>query len=204
MSGGCLSRKLALGASCKAERECALPSDSGVRCATPVGTAGGLGKCVAVPAAVRGKSEDLCIETCTDTPGSTSCAASGSPSTGAGGGQGPASSSCFTNDGLYCASTSKCSPLPAVNAPCPQGYCATRAYCSAGTCEPQLAAGACASDEACMTSARCDQASSKCTPKFGDGVVCTAASDCLNTGCNNGHCGTPTAASSRTCAGVLD
>lgn len=196
--------KVALGASCTNERDCALPSDSSVRCATPVGTTGGSGKCVALPEVLRGKSDDTCNETCTDTPGSTSCASSGSPSTGAAGGQDAALGRCFTNDGLHCASTSKCSPLPAVNAPCPQGYCAPGAYCNAGTCEPQLATGACASDEACVTSARCDRAASKCSPKFADGAVCTAASDCLNAGCNNGHCGTPTAASSRTCAGDLD
>jgi hypothetical protein len=202
-----LHGKLTLGASCNSSQECS--DSSGPAICSASGTGGSV--CVASVSPSRGKSGDPCRATCTEDIGGQTCQAMvGMPGTGTGGtgGGSAASADCFTNDNLYCSSsTGSCQALPLVGAKCPDGRCADHAYCAAQStmCSASTGQNACATDAECQASSYCNIAAvampGSCSPKLADGAACTSAEQCSSGGCNANGCGPLLAASAKSCAG---
>jgi hypothetical protein len=106
------------------------------------------------------------------------------------------SPACYTNDGLYCAETSRrCEQLPRLGDPCPQSYCADGTYCDpTGFCIPQRESGSCADPSernACRgATSFCNDFSSdgfyECRPKLADGEPCGTAGHCASNFCAPG------------------
>ena len=161
------------GGACTSDEECMGPAGAHTSCDQS--------KCVVEK---RGVAGDDCLWTCSEKGSTTWCSGVGSADTGA---------RCFTNDGLYCDSTStKCKARVAVGAQgCDYGSesCVDGAYCDSGACAAQLAVGAdCTSDYECVETAYCDQ---KCVAKKPLGAACTddfAGNECIDGSCDANKC----------------
>jgi hypothetical protein len=122
---------------------------------------------------------------------------------------------CFDQDGLHCSSaTQTCVVLPAIGAACPDGTCATGAYCDETTltCAAQSDSGSCENSfEACSAKSYCDQNSLRCFARKPDGYACSSDDECVNAVCSgladttdvstSGICGAAPAATVDSCAG---
>ena len=165
-----------VGSPCTSTRDCAQPTSGTVSCTPSVTT--GTTVCAV---ASHGKAGDGCAMTCTaSADGNISTCSAMAISSG-----GPTPSgtaTCYTNDGLYCASNFTCSQIAAVGGACTdyQG-CVTGAYCNLTTsmCAAQVAAGA-----PCPTGAECDASSfcsttQICVNKKAVGESCASNTECL-------------------------
>lgn len=125
------------------------PCTNDVECAPVEGGTVSCGFDDTCEAELRGVADDACTATCTEdaATGSTSCWGSGAQ-----GEPGEPTTSCFTNDGLYCGPGNTCAVLVAEGGDCSGGrQCAEGLECRSGddarTCQPLPALGeACGSE----------------------------------------------------------
>jgi hypothetical protein len=188
--------RLEVGQTCASSSEC-------IRGSTCQRTVDGSASQCSLPAApTRGALGDGCFATCTErTGGGSNC------SVGSGPGTTPGTTSCFTNDGLYCDSTFRCARHPTVGEPCsaaPGIPCAGDAYCDLGTCTARRATGSCATTSAaCALTTYCDVAQ-QCVPRKSTGAACQSSEECLSSDqCVNGACLKRSIASASKCRGNL-
>lgn len=91
----------------------------------------------------------------------------------------------------YCAPNQKCAAKPTAGFPC-GGGCASDFFCSAGTCQPRLAAGApCLSSLQCAEELFCDTAAGPmpvCAAQLPGGSACTSDAACESGACVPGQC----------------
>ena len=157
---------LPVGAACQSTEQCAQPASGQVDCSF---TASAQGTCTP---AVRGQLGESCQGTCSL---GGDCAYSLPVPVGGDAGV-PGNATCYTDDGLYCASDWTCQRLVALGDACSDAEsCVSGAYCSmAGVCEALKAAGAaCASYYECLGS--CDSATGRCV---GDNGLAVTAERC--------------------------
>lgn len=159
------------GGACTQSSECVEPPGGGADCDQ--------GKCVPEK---RGVAGDACGWTCTEQGSSTSCS----------GTSGDSNTRCFTNDGLYCESTSNtCKQRIAIGGSgCDwEESCVDGAFCQSQVCTAQKAVGeACVNEDECTSSAYCDQT---CLTKKPLGASCTddfADEECADGACEGGKC----------------
>ncbi|MBK9000045.1 MAG: hypothetical protein IPM35_30370 [Myxococcales bacterium] len=159
------------GGTCTQSAECVAPPGGDADCDQ--------GKCVEEK---RGLAGDACGWTCTEQGSSTSCS----------GTSGDSNTRCFTNDGLYCESSSNtCKQRVAIGAgPCDSAAsCVDGAFCQSQTCTAQKAVGeACTDHDECTSSAYCEQT---CLTKKPLGAACTddfADEECADGACEGGKC----------------
>jgi hypothetical protein len=128
-----------LGATCDSNQQCAQPASGEVICSYSTGS--GQGTCMPL---VHGQLGAGCRSSCRQ----NSCTVSSGPA--------GADATCYADDGLYCANDFTCQNLVAVGGACSLAWsCATGAYCAAGVCTAQKAAGAaCTNYDECLGS--CD------------------------------------------------
>jgi hypothetical protein len=186
---------LAPGATCNGGGDCAKSANATVIC-TPSATSGTTHVCVVFS---HGKAGDSCQANCTTVPYSSGptlvCQYLTSLPTASG------TASCFTSDGVYCASNSVCQPLLAVGSPCSNtDVCVDAAYCdtTTNTCLAKIAlgascapagsgfcGGACPAPGICVDSAYCSTAQI-CETKKAGGAACQSTDEC------SGFCDTNT------------
>jgi hypothetical protein len=97
---------------------------------------------------------------------------------------------CASKDS-FCGSNQTCIALPGDGQPCSPFGCASGAFCSAGTCRAQVAAGAaCTSSLECLKGLFCDvsAAPAACAPLRDPGQACTGNASCASNKCNPGTC----------------
>jgi hypothetical protein len=90
----------------------------------------------------------------------------------------------------FCAPNQKCAAKPTAGFPCGTG-CASAFFCSAGICQPKLAAGApCLSTSQCQQELFCDIGAPMpvCTAKQPGGSACTSSLGCASGQCIPGQC----------------
>jgi hypothetical protein len=94
---------------------------------------------------------------------------------------------CWEEDSLYCSSQHACAALAAPGESCERieytTTCQGEYYCAAGTsgntCQPKLAIGeTCGGHAPCISTAYCEQATSKCAAKKASGEPCTYSFEC--------------------------
>jgi Dickkopf N-terminal cysteine-rich region len=91
----------------------------------------------------------------------------------------------------FCAPNQKCTAKPTGGFPCGSG-CASAFYCSAGTCQSRLAAGApCLTSSQCQQELFCDSAAlpqAVCAARMPGGSSCTSSAGCASGQCVPGQC----------------
>ncbi len=165
-----------VGSPCTSTRDCAQPASGTVSC-TPSGTTG----TTVCAVQSHGKVGDGCGTTCTESADGNSLTCSAIVAS-SGGPTPSGTATCYTNDGLYCASDYICNSIAAVGGACTdyQG-CVTGAYCNLTTsmCVAQVAAGA-----PCPTGMECDASSycsttQICVSKKAVGESCASNVECV-------------------------
>jgi hypothetical protein len=167
-----------LGAACNSSQQCAQPASGEVICSY---TSSGQGICTPW---VHGQLGQGCQGSCRQ----TLCSMSSVPA-GADGGVAN-TTTCYAEDGLYCASNWTCQNLVAVGGPCSSSEdCVEGTYCPAGVCTAQKAAGAaCTSYDECLGS--CD--GTTCAGNATSGFDVTAALCAGNFGTSSSDTATST------------
>jgi len=169
---------LPVGAACTASTDCAPPATGVADCLpNPSGSS-------VCTIRTHGKVGDACGSTCTESDrggvvGSVACTAAAMNGTSSGN----ASSDCYTNDGLYCASDSTCKVLVSIGDSCANEYisCAAGAHCNGVTCVVDVGVGSpCPSGNECADGNYCDMSGSTylCAPKKPAGQSCTEYDEC--------------------------
>jgi hypothetical protein len=162
------------GEACTLDLECAAPPGGTADCATDSTT--GAQTCQSRP---RGKSGDACHATCTERSNGRSCSLHSDRD---------GSAECYTNDGLFCESTTQaCTALGAIGASC-TGFdeCVSAAFCDSGICVARIAlgescvehcaTGTCSYDDPCVAGAYCEGGS--CVPRKSAGAPCSVDTEC--------------------------
>ena len=117
--------------------------------------------------------------------------------------------SCWTDDGVYCASDGICAAVPAIGQACAFGqYCGKDAHCKNGLCADDQATGPCQSSDDCLAPSYCDYSadasSGQCAPLKANGATCRMASECAGGQCLSFVCRTWSVATPEVCAGLLN
>jgi hypothetical protein len=140
------------------------------------------------------KLGETCAVTCQGTADSFSC---GVPTIDAD------PSACWAEDGLYC-DNGICATAPKTGEACASSSCDGTSHCVNGVCVADTSDGPCALDSDCLGTTMCDFGRRTCVPLRADGEPCEAYDQCLGGQCEEGHCGTWTAARANRCLGNLD
>ena len=195
--------KLAPGAVCKSDQECAPVSGEAVHCSGLMdsdGVISGSGVCVALAPPQHGKTGDSCLDTCYQ----ASCITGDS-----------ANSSllpCFVSDGLAChAPDLTCQPLAKLGESCSTGECVSGAFCDSGVCAAQRDSGPCnVGDDTCARNSFCNE-TGQCELKHPTGSSCTADEACQINHCvlpgggtGLGTCSPNSLANDKACSGDLE
>ena len=172
---------LPVGATCTASTDCAPPATGVAECLpNPSGSS-------VCTIRTHGKVGDTCSSTCTESDRGgvvefEACTTTSVNSTSSSGST-IASSECYTNDSLYCASDSTCKALVSIGGSCvnESTSCAAGVHCNGVTCVVDVGVGsACPSGNECADGNYCDMSSSThvCAPKKAAGQSCTEYGEC--------------------------
>jgi hypothetical protein len=183
------------GAPCTSNSDCAPPASGHAECTSPTSSSASSQRaCVAF---FVGTDGDACSQTCTlgANGRDRSCVTAGLSSSQDAGAI-TSTTTCYTNDGLYCPlfGSKTCQPLVATAGECSdESACIAGTYCDlvTGTCVAKVAVGgACTSSSACVDTTYCG-ASGTCDARQPDGAACTSFTEC------QGYCDT-----TKLCAGA--